>query len=159
METKAFNLLGLGGENVSIVAPLDIVFPSIRVVEFDTYCGAGDGIGDLVVPDRVFIFPPIGLFVNEHTPFLKKIFGEGIPISPACFVHDTMWVRAEPTWEAFHQSNSVFLHNLISLIETQSHNSYLRERRLYRAVTYYNAVDSLGQYIFWNLKDKQKKKS
>lgn len=133
MYTTAYKLIGTNNKLVKIIAPVDILFPSGYVDKFDSFCGAGTGIGDAIVPETIW----------------------GVKVSPACFVHDKMWEAADGTWEAFHASNSIFLTNLISLIEVQSKSSVLKRIRLYRAVTYYNTVDSIGPNIFWNLKKTQ----
>ncbi len=73
----------------------------------------------------------------------------GLRMSAACFVHDYMWVKAERTWEAFHHSNSIFLHNLLAIID--SAGGFVRYFRCYRAVTYYMFVDSAFK-IFWRNK-------
>ena len=133
MKTKTFTLIGENGKNITIIAPEDIEFPSIYVSDFTSYCGAGKGLGDIIVPETIW----------------------GLRISPACFVHDFMWADANPTWEEFHASNAIFLRNIISLIMGQSKSSILKYFRMYRAVTYYNAVDHIGQNIFWSIKHKQ----
>ena len=131
--TILFILTGIRNTSVALVAPTDFLIPSEHVENYDSYCGSGRGIGDLIVPDRIW----------------------GIPVSPACAIHDEVWDKAPATWEAFHSSNSIFLRNLISLITVQSKSGILKRIRLYRAVTYYNAVDSLGKNVFWGLKRKQ----
>lgn len=133
MKTKLFHLIGTNGKRVVIIAPENIEFPSKYVHDFSSHCGAGKGFGDIIVPETVY----------------------GLKISPACFVHDVMWEMAEPTWEAFHSSNAIFLRNIISLIIVQSDSRFLKFLRMYRAVTYYNAVDYIGQSIFWAEKKKQ----
>ncbi len=122
-------LIGDDGKKTPITAPENIKFPSPYMDEFKSYCGAGEGIGDLIVPEKLF----------------------GLKISPACFVHDNMWDNAEPTWKYFHFSNSIFLSNMIAIIETQSSSSILKHMRMYRAVTYFNAVDTIGNRIFWSM--------
>jgi len=126
METKVFNLVGPKGETVRLIAPVDTKFPSIHIEDYGPYCGAGKGIGNTVVPESIW----------------------GLRISVACFIHDTMWDKAERTWADFHQSNSVFLKNILTIIIVCSRNGFMKRLRLYPAVTYYNAVDSLGQ-VFW----------
>ena len=121
------------GIAVSIISPIGFLDHDLVVEDYGTYCGAGRGFGDIIVPDTIW----------------------GLNISPACAVHDEMWRIADSTWEAFHASNSIFLRNIISLIQTQSKNSFLKRLRMYRAVTYYNAVDSIGKNIFCELKHQQ----
>lgn len=111
--------------------PLD--FPYDTFKEFTSFCGAGRGIGDLVVPESIF--------------WLK--------VSPVCYIHDIMWQMAQPTWTEFHQSNSTMMHNLLTVIEKRSSNKWLEHLRNYRAITFYNAVDVLGEPIFWAVKENQ----
>lgn len=135
METTIKILKGMYGETVSLLAPVNLEFPYEFVTDFDSYCGAGDGFGDNIVPDKIW----------------------GIPVSPACFIHDYMWKYAEPSWRDFHHSNSIFLHNLNELIRSQSKSTILKKFRMYRAVSYYNAVDSVGSKVFWAGKRTDKK--
>ncbi len=132
-QTRIYNFIGPNQEVVPIVAPVDMDFPSVYLNDYGSYCGAGKGFGDVIVPETVW----------------------GLTISIACYVHDKMWEDALPTWEAFHASNSIFLRNIISCIRVQSRSSFLKSLRMYRAVTYYNAVDKFGKKIFWDLKDEQ----
>lgn len=132
-DTSVFNLIGINGHNVKLVAPSIIEFPTSLVTDFPDACGAGSGIGQKIVPDTIW----------------------GIPVSPGCFIHDFQWLIAPPTWEAFHASNGMFHRNLNSLIKAQSGNSFMLHLRMYRAVTYFNAVDSVGADIFWALKKEQ----
>lgn len=120
-------------EGISLLAPAGVVLPFKTIAECPSYCGAGQGIGDWVIPEKMF----------------------GLKISPACYIHDEDWAVAPPTWEAFHAANSRFLHNLIAIVEATSKSSFLKHIRLYRCVTYYNAVDSRLNKIFWILKNKQ----
>ncbi len=133
MQTKIYTFTGPQGTEVPIVAPVGIEFPSMFLADYSSYCGAGKGFGDILVPETMW----------------------GLTITIACYVHDHMWEMCLPTWEAFHFSNSVFLRNILSCIRNQSKSSMLKRLRNYRAVTYYNAVDSFGKEIFWDLKSKQ----
>ncbi len=137
MQTKIYMFTGPQGAKVPIVAPVDIEFPSMFLADYASYCGAGKGFGDVIVPETMW----------------------GLTITIACYVHDQMWEMCAPTWEAFHFSNSVFLRNILACINNQSKSSMLKRLRNYRAVTYYNAVDAFGKKIFWNLKDEQDKQS
>jgi hypothetical protein len=126
LSTQTSYLVGDHGISIPLLKPLAVKWPYQRVRNFDSYCGAGKGIGDKIVPESIL----------------------GVKVSPACFVHDKMWELASASWADFHYSNSIFLHNLISLIELQSRSAMMKHLRLYRAVTYYNAVDSVGARIF-----------
>ncbi len=133
METTVFSLIGGDGKTVPLVAPSTIQFPTMYLADFDTYCGAGDGVGDWLVPEKMF----------------------WLRVSAACFIHDYMWANSDGSWEDFHYSNSVFIHNLISIISYQSRFTLVKHARMYRAVTYFNAVDSIGASIYMNMhKDK-----
>ena len=133
-ETQQYILIGKNGKSITLIAPKYIDFPSRSVIQFSSFCGAGKGFGDTIVPESIW----------------------GLPISPACYIHDKMWAEADATWEAFHAANSIFLRNLIALIDVQSSNRFSAAFRRYRAVTYYNAVDTFGSKIFWKLKERQK---
>lgn len=133
MQTKIYTFIGPKQEKVQIVAPVDIYFPSMYLNDYGSYCGAGKGFGDIIVPETVW----------------------GLTISIACYTHDWMWDNCLPTWEAFHFSNSVFLRNILACIRGMSRSGFLKRLRNYRAVTYYNAVDKFGKKIFWNIKEEQ----
>lgn len=93
-------------------------------------CGPGPGFGNIVVPDTML----------------------GLPVSVPCHIHDVMWEVCEATWGGFHYSNSVLLHNLLTVIKERSDSCVLEHLRNYRAVTYYNAVDTIGAGVFWGIK-------
>jgi len=129
MNTIEHALINDQGKAVLLLAPPGIEWPAIHLEKFGTYCGPGHGIGDLLVPDTMW----------------------GLKVSAACYVHDFMWAVAEPSWADFHYSNSVFLHNLLRIID--AHGGILKYLRSYRAVTYYAAVDSVAfAKIFWAMK-------
>jgi len=123
METIAHALIDRNGKAVLLIAPDTIEWPTIYTDEFGTCCGPGE-FGDKFVPDTMW----------------------GLRVSAACYVHDFMWSVCEPTWSEFHYSNSVFLHNLLSIIEVNG--GFLKYLRSYRAVTYYMAVDTAFK-VFW----------
>lgn len=120
-------------ENVPLLVPIGLFLPFTTIKGCPNCCGAGEGIGNILVPENTL----------------------GLRISPACFIHDYDFKFAEPTWEAFHAANSRFLHNLISIVQVTSESSVLRHLRLYRCVTYYNAVDTVGNKVFWAMKREQ----
>lgn len=126
-------------DNVPMIVPLvgekkePLDFPYNDFDVFPSYCGAGQGLGDIIVPEKIF----------------------GLKISPACFVHDVMFEISEATWEDFHTSNSVFIHNLLAIVKHRSKNWILEHIRNYRVVTYYNAVDTIGAICFWDTKHAQ----
>lgn len=128
MNTKQFILKGSRGQDVLLIAPENIVFPTYLIEHFPHCCGAGEGIGDLLVPESVF----------------------GVIISAACFIHDFMWDNMTPSWEYFHASNSIFRTNMSSIINTESGNCLSRKLRMIRIMEYYEAVDHVGAIIFWS---------
>lgn len=134
MRTDLYKFRAKNGKYFDIIAPSDIEFPSFELEFYEgvTNCGAGSGIGDLIVPESIYF----------------------VRITLACFVHDDMWSRSAPSWKDFHHSNSVFLSNLTSIIRVESWDNYLnavKRLRMYRATTYFNAVDNTGKYIFWEM--------
>ena len=118
-------------ENVRFVVPDKFTFPFTKFSQCPDCCGPGNGIEEKIIPETIW----------------------GLRISPACYVHDHSWSLAEPTWEGFHAANSMFLHNLIAIVQAKSKRTFLKHLRLYRCVTYFDAVDSdIGADIFWRLK-------
>lgn len=95
-------------------------------------CGPGKGIVEKIVP--------------EHIIFLR--------VSAACYIHDNDWDILPPTWESFHASNSRFISNLLSIIETGSANRVIKFFRQRIALDYYIAVDNAAE-IFWKIKKDQ----
>lgn len=124
-------------DGVPLIVPLvggkPLEFPWDKWEKFPTYCGAGRGIGDLVVPDVIF----------------------GLKVSPVCFIHDVDFALGPPTWEGFHAANYRFLNNLNNAIRYRSQNIILQHLRMYRAVTYFNAVDTVGALAYWAVKASQ----
>lgn len=105
--------------------PLEFPFKSFDTW-LRTYCGAGK-FGDIFVPDTIW----------------------GLKVSPACYIHDEDFSCLPRDWKHFHVANSRFLHNIIRIIQYRSKSSFLKRLRMYRAVTYYNAVDQCGQKYFF----------
>lgn len=123
---------------VPVVGNCALHMPHRGFDDFDTYCGAGKGIGDLIVPDDIY----------------------GIVISPACYIHDKMWLLSPPTTFAFNFSNHVFHKNIISIIDhfqpSFDEEDKYRTDRYKRAATYYMGVQSgVGPAIFQHMKRKQ----
>jgi hypothetical protein len=124
-------------DSVPLVAPvingIPLEFPYKTFEEFTSYCGAGQGLGDIIVPERIF----------------------GLKISPACYIHDVSWEIADASWTEFHQTNSIFLNNILEIIRYKSSSWILEHIRNYRAITYYNAVNTIGTKLFWATKKAQ----
>ena len=120
-------------DGVPLIRPAgDWMWPESTFQRFPTYCGAGK-IGDTIVPDTIF----------------------GLVISPACFIHDQMWTLAPPTWEEFHESNSIFLTNMTSINRVNTRFSLVRVFRQVVINDYYESVSHVGSHHFWSLKENQ----
>ena len=118
-------------ENVNFIVPDKFTFPFTKFSQCPDCCGPGNGIAEKIIPETMW----------------------GLCISPACYVHDHSWSLAKPTWGGFHAANSMFLHNLMAIVQTRSKSTFLKHLRLYRCVTYFDAVDSdIGADIFWRMK-------
>ena len=78
-------------ENIEFVVPEDFKVPYRTIAEFHPCCGAGKGFGEWIVPETIW----------------------GLRISPCCYIHDKSWELAEPTWADFHQTNAMFLTNML----------------------------------------------
>ena len=133
---------------LEIPVPLKYKFPKQYSYKTfpDHFCGSGDGISEQLVPDYIYSF----------TRYLKWIgLNFSIKLSPACWIHDKEWIIAEPTWEAFHESNERLQNNMKEIIKRKCRNEYLKAFALYRPVTYMNAVNLHGKRNFWTLKAAQ----
>jgi len=93
---------------------------TLRIENFPTYCGAGDGIGDALVPDSIY----------------------GMRVAPACLIHDIDWLVSSGTYAGFCRDNLRFLRNLLA-IRTVNKDKFpvLRYLGCYR---YYFAVQLFG---------------
>jgi len=133
MDTQKYYLKFKDGTPITLIGPTGIELPTNTIEDFGAFCGAGKGIGQKLVPETVYM----------------------LVISAACFFHDMSWEFSDGSWDDFHQSNSIFLHNLIAIIQKGSKNELLKCLRLYRAVTYYNSVDTIGAKIYKRQHEKQ----
>lgn len=127
MDTK---ITTLGG--VNFITSVNFKFPFDAIKDCPPCCGAGIGFGEMIVPETLW----------------------GLKISPCCWVHDECWKIAKPTWADFHQTNAMFMTNILAMILKGS--SLLGPLRTYRAATYYNFVTFAGAPLFWACKEKQK---
>ena len=113
----------------------------------DCYCGAGNGLGEKIVPDYVY----------WYTRKLPGALNISIKLSPACWCHDKGWDKAPPTWDAFHAENSQFYANNKAIIDFYSVNfpKIIRNHALKYPKYYSQAVDTFGRVVFWKLKQQQ----
>jgi hypothetical protein len=87
------------GADLSVPEFLVSLWPhDLPLKKFPSFCGAGDGIRDIIVPEKV----------------------RGAILSPACFIHDIDWALA-PSRSVYHfiMSNVHFLFNNRALVEAQ----------------------------------------
>jgi hypothetical protein len=85
------------------------------------------------------------------------VFPGGTVQSPACFIHDKMYAYARPILDDWFQSNRVFILNMINAVLAQQPmvvGNLKDNGDLYRAVTYYTAVDA-SPAAFWRKKKSQ----
>lgn len=102
-------------------------WPSEKDLSLDqwpTFCGAGEGFGDLVVPDVRC----------------------GVNVSCVCFVHDIGWAIADRDNTGFLKSNSRFFFNLRSLLLANSSKS--RWKIEWTAFYYLLGVTTIGSKCF-----------
>ena len=93
-------------------------------------CGGGDGIGDCLVPDKMW----------------------GLSVHPACMIHDWMY-DCGVTIEDKNEADRVFLNNVLRIIDAANSWWWLRRLRRRRAATYYHAVRLFGGPAFWSGKE------
>jgi len=125
MKTKRITV-----EGILLIVPESYHAPYQFIKQFPPSCGAGDGIGNGLVPERMY----------------------GLLITVCCHIHDYCWKVAEATWSDFHQSNYLFFVNLKAVIKAKSANVITRWLRYARATTYSGAVDTVGAMIFKKMK-------
>ena len=86
-----------------------------------TYCGAGEGLGDYIVPDHIL----------------------GVCIAPACFQHDIEYAVNNRNWLAFVAANRRLRGNIIQL--TDAHLSGVEKYEAWViAEDYFAAVMAFG---------------
>jgi len=116
------------GARLEIPLVLRDIWPhELPLSEWPTFCGAGEGIGDVAVPDEWYLG-----FIH---------------ISPACFIHDICWALTDNSDESFDWANDLFRRNLKALIDAQLWWPF--NRIAYgRCDGYYLAVQTFGKLCF-----------
>jgi len=115
-------------EGVPLLAPMDFEPAAESFAGYPSYCGAGDGWGDRLIPETLL----------------------GLSVSPACHIHDKTWDR----WQGvvgFLLGNALFLVNMISIIYHRS-AFLLRPYRFGRAILYFIGVTTFGRSVFFSKK-------
>ena len=129
MKTKLVYL-----DDIEFVIPEKLQMPTWAIGNYPSCCGAGKGLGEKIVPETIW----------------------GLKISHCCYIHDKSWELAKPTWDDFHQTNDMFLRNMLTTIRARpSRVPLINIMRTYRATTYYSAVSLVGFRGFWALKKTQ----
>lgn len=86
-----------------------------------SFCGAGEGLGDYIVPDHIF----------------------SLNISPICFIHDCEYAVNNKNWLAFYSANLRLRNNIKSAVDAKMHGP---ERIAGHVISdeYYLAVMTMG---------------
>lgn len=94
-------------------------------------CGPGRGILERIVPETVY----------------------GLCITPACAIHDFMYKVGPPTGEGKQEADTVFLNNMVRIVEANTTKLPLLYLRLWRVRTYYIMVSRFGGVAYWHDKN------
>lgn len=135
------------GIPLQITEPMVTLFPNYSYACFpDNCCGAGKGFWEKIVPDYIHIN---SFLVPGEGP-------EDIKISPACWIHDTDWDLAAPTWDDFHAGNSRLFANIKAIVEKRTiDGTPIQYYALRFPAIYAHAVDTAGRKVFWRIKQGQ----
>ena len=120
MKTRVISIDG-----VELVAPDGYTTTCNSLNEFTDCCGPGDGFFERIIPDSIL----------------------GLRISAACDIHDYCFSHGANTWADFHQANSIFMKNILSIITSRSMTG-LAWLRVIIASFYFKAVDEIGARIY-----------
>ncbi len=110
--------------------PDEFEFVINSIYRYPSFCGAGSGIGDLIVPEYI----------------------GGMKCSHICHIHDEWWEACDPTWIAFLRGNMAFGYNLAVYLATGRGGFIDRAWRLFKGALYVGAVSTVGWKIFKKLK-------
>jgi hypothetical protein len=106
---------------------VDIWPKDFQLKKWPTFCGAGDGLGDKIVPDHIC----------------------GVRASCCCFEHDISWPLSANTFFAFMRCNMRFYRNLRALVlanyDKKKHSRFTVERRCFY---FFAAVCTAGWKFF-----------
>jgi hypothetical protein len=108
-------------ENLNLVMPkfMAINWPSLPLDEFPNFCGAGSGIGEILVPDTFY----------------------GLSMRHNCYIHDGCFTLLPPNKKNWHLANSIMLINNLTTIRERG-NRFIKPFRNIRAMHYFEAVES-----------------
>lgn len=103
--------------------------------QWPTFCGAGQGWGDAIVPDTI----------------------QGVNIAPAGLCHDVEFSVSAKTVSAFMGANGRFFLNIVNLILASNLETWKMIKALMKAgILYLSAVSTMGVLFFnWFAGDKK----
>lgn len=108
------------GAALEISAFLGPLWPfDMLLDDWPTFCGAGQGFGDWLVPDTIY----------------------GVRVAPACLQHDVEWAIADGSYKAFMTANCRFRRNLGAMVKIQL-TGWRRSLAVARCNTYFLVVSS-----------------
>ena len=125
MKTKTLEFNG-----VEYIVPVDFTFVDTFIFRYPTFCGAGEGIGDMIVPETI----------------------GGMRISHICHCHDESWKACDPRLVAFIKTNMMFGYNLSVYLSTGDGGFWKTAWRVVKGAAYVGVVSVIGWKIFKKLK-------
>lgn len=119
-----------GFKGVQYQTPDGFEFLEKEIDDYPSFCGAGKGIGDKIVPE----------------------FIGGMRCSHICHIHDEWWEKCDPTWIAFLRANMAFGYNLAVYLGTGTGTRRTKLWRFIKGAVYVGAVSTVGWKVFKKLK-------
>ena len=116
---------------VAYLVPEEFEFIDREICNYPSFCGAGKGIGDKIVPE----------------------FIGGLRISHICHGHDESFDAANYTFVDFIISNMMFAYNLLVYLSSKSGTRFSRYWRGIKGSIYVLAVCTIGWKVFKDLKE------
>ena len=115
-------------EGVPLFMPelVDKNFPTLPMDEFPRFCGAGEGFGEKIVPDRIL----------------------WLYISIACWIHDIMFCLLSPDKNNWFIANGVLLLNIFMLIIVKGSKAMVVPRCMIAVPYFWAVMTSTGWKIF-----------
>lgn len=116
--------------NIKYLVPEEFEFLNLPIQRYPSFCGAGKGIGDLIVPETI----------------------GGMKCSHICHVHDESFYLCSPTYAGFTKSNIMFAFNLAVYLSSKKSGFFKTSWRLVKGCVYVIAVSTFGWKFFKSLK-------
>lgn len=135
-EEMNFVKISYWGADLTIPDFLESLWPhDLPPEEWPTFCGAGQGLGDKIVPDHIGT----------------------VSLSPAGFCHDVEWACSAKTLSTFVGANGRFFLNCVSLIMAADMNVWPKIKTLIPVSgIYLSAVSTMGLLFFsWFSKNRK----